>query len=186
MVSGTTRSASLASIITARCAPVRAPRNSVWPGKRKPALHQDRLVDRRGDQGRRFAGKTGLDGGFDGLDHGGIIGGIGLAWDSPYLGFRGDRHAGHMRQTRLGIADQLQGMVADPPAQLIEGGADDFRPDAGRFPHRDEEWANVTGPRHRRRVSSRAYSAAPWRRSAPGRAGSRHPRASACCRRSGP
>src|SRR5258706_12926390 len=37
MVSGTTRNLSLASIITARRAPVRWARNSVWPGKAKPA-----------------------------------------------------------------------------------------------------------------------------------------------------
>ena len=40
MVSGTTRSWSLASIITARGAPVRCARNSVWPGKPKPALRE--------------------------------------------------------------------------------------------------------------------------------------------------
>ena len=43
MVSGTTRNVSLASIITARRAPVRWARNSVWPGKAKPAAFSTAL-----------------------------------------------------------------------------------------------------------------------------------------------
>src|SRR6185437_2965654 len=44
MVSGTTRSFSLASIITARRAPVSAARNSVWPGWGKPAWFSTALL----------------------------------------------------------------------------------------------------------------------------------------------
>ena len=55
MVSGTTRNFSLASIITARGAPVRCGQKFGMAGIGKAAPVQHRLVDGRGDHRRRFA-----------------------------------------------------------------------------------------------------------------------------------
>ena len=51
--------------------------------------------------------------------------------------------------------------------------------DAGRLAHGDENGRCVSGLRHRRHASRCAYSAAPWRKSAAGRADFPHPGASA-------
>ena len=74
MVTGTTRSAGAASIITGSGAPERCARNSVWPGKAKPApVLQRLLVDRVGAERERRAAADQLDAaGDDRDDRGGV------------------------------------------------------------------------------------------------------------------
>ena len=84
IVTGTARSSGPASIITGRAGtPVQAadkvPRNSVWPGCRKPGSVERLLADGIGDHRRGVAGTDVADGAGDRLDDRGGIRRVGPA-----------------------------------------------------------------------------------------------------------
>ena len=81
MVSGTTRNLSLASIITARRAPVRMGKEFGMAGKAESLpLFSTALWMGAVTTAAASPGKAGFDRDLDGFDHRGGIGGIWLAW----------------------------------------------------------------------------------------------------------
>ena len=96
------------------------------------------FVNGRGNHGRGFALEAGRHRDFDGFGNGGGIAGIRFARLCRDLGIGGDQGL-FVRGKDFGIADQFERMPSNLAAEMIESRDRDFRTDAGRFTHGDED-----------------------------------------------
>ena len=131
-------SLSLASIITARRAPVRWARNSVWPGKAKPAAFSTDLwigavtmaaasPSRQACTAISMASVTAA-----------ALAALGLPGTAVTVRIGGDQRVLATANTPASPTS-FRGCAADLAAEMVEGGKRDFRPDAGRLAHGDED-----------------------------------------------
>ncbi len=144
MVSGTTRNWSDASIITARRAPVRCARNSVWPGKAKPAafstaLWMGAVTIAAASPFRHLATAISIASVTAGALAGSGLPGAAWAWGA------GGNDIGVTPEHRR-IAHQPQRMRTHFAAEMREGGKRHLGPNARRFAHGDEDiWLHLNG-----------------------------------------